>query len=285
MSEEAVATSTTSDAGESTGTEGASTLLGGGEGAAQQAYGNQFDYSQMPDGLALEPSLQNFDTVDKLAKSYVNLVKKMGVPAEQLLRMPEAGQPMDEIYNALGRPESHENYELGDYAPEQTEDFRNLAHQLGLNNEQAQHLYNAYVESIDGMQNQDAQAFEQFEVENLKALQTEWGDNFNGNLELARRAFMNFATPEAVEVIEKTGLGNHPEILKVFSQIGSMLQEDSVLPGSSQAVLGGMNPATAQQSINERMSDTEFRSAYLDQYHPNHANAVKEMTKLHEYIG
>jgi len=110
MSEEVVATSTTSDAGESTGTEGASTLLGGGEGVAQQAYGNQFDYSQMPDGLALEPSLQNFDTVDKLAKSYVNLVKKMGVPAEQLLRMPEAGQPMDEIYNALGRPESHENY-------------------------------------------------------------------------------------------------------------------------------------------------------------------------------
>ena len=102
MSEEAVATSTTSEAVESTGAEGASTLLAGGEGVAQQAYGNQFDYTQMPDGLAHEPSLQNFDTVDKLAKSYVNLVKKMGVPAEQLLRLPEAGQPMDDVYNALG---------------------------------------------------------------------------------------------------------------------------------------------------------------------------------------
>jgi len=285
MSEEAVATSTTSEAVESTGTEGASSLLGGGEGVAQQAYGNQFDYSQMPDGLAHEPSLQNFDTVDKLAKSYVNLVKKMGVPSEQLLRLPEEGQPMDDVYNALGRPESADHYNLENYNPEQTEYFRGLAHQLGLNNQQAEVLFDAYAESINGMQQQDAEAFEQFEVDNLKSLQSEWGDNFNSNLELARRAFMNFATPEAVEVIEQTGLGNHPEILKVFSQVGALLQEDSILPGSSQAVLGGMNPANAQQTINDRMSDTEFRSAYLDQYHPNHANAVKEMTKLHEYIG
>ena len=285
MSEEAVATSTTSEAVESTGAEGASTLLAGGEGVAQQAYGNQFDYSQMPDGLAHEPSLQNFDTVDKLAKSYVNLVKKMGVPAEQLVRLPEAGQPMDDVYNALGRPESANHYNLENYAPEQTEYFRGLAHQLGLNNQQAQALFDAHQQTIDGMQNQDAEAFEQFEVENLKALQAEWGDNFNSNLELARRAFMNFATPEAVEVLEKTGLGNHPEILKLFSQVGSILQEDSILPGSSQAVLGGMNPATAQEAMNSKLSDQEFRTAYLDQYHPNHASAVREMTKLHEYIG
>ena len=35
-----------------------------------------FDAGSLPEGLRAEPSLQTFDSVDKLAKSYVNAVKK-----------------------------------------------------------------------------------------------------------------------------------------------------------------------------------------------------------------
>ena len=285
MSEEAVATSTTSDAGSyESGTETASpsSIISGGDYNAPNLH---FDPQNLPDGLAHEPSLQNFDSVDKLAKSYTHLVKKMGVPAEQLLRLPGAGEPMDDVYNALGRPETHEHYDMSDYAPESTENFRQLAHEIGLNNDQANALFNAYVDSIAGQEESESEAFDQFEVENTQALQKEWGGDFDKNVELARRAFMNFATPEAVEIMEQTGLGNHPEILKVFSRVGELLQEDSVLPGSSTPILGGMNPAQAQQSIDAKMSDPNFRNAYLDQYNPGHAEAVREMTKLHEYIG
>ena len=285
MSEEAVATSTTSEAGSyESGAETASpsSIISGGDYNAPNLH---FDPQNLPDGLAHEPSLQNFDSVDKLAKSYTHLVKKMGVPAEQLLRLPEAGESMDDVYNALGRPETHENYDMGDYAPESTEDFRQLAHQIGLNNDQANVLFDAYVNAMAGQQEHEQSAFEQFEVENTQALQKEWGGAFDKNVELARRAFMNFATPEAVEIMEQTGLGNHPEILKVFSRIGELLQEDSVLPGSSTPVLGGMNPAQAQETFNNKMADPEFRNAYLDGYHPNHAQAVQEITKLHGFMG
>ena len=285
MSEEAVATSTTSEAGSyESGAETASpsSIISGGDYNAPNLH---FDPQNLPDGLAHEPSLQNFDSVDKLAKSYTHLVKKMGVPAEQLLRLPGAGEPMDDVYNALGRPETHEHYDMSDYAPETTENFRQLAHEIGLNNDQANALFNAYVDSIAGQEESESEAFDQFEVENTQALQKEWGGDFDKNVELARRAFMNFATPEAVEIMEQTGLGNHPEILKVFSRVGELLQEDSVLPGSSTPILGGMNPAQAQQSIDAKMADPNFRNAYLDQYNPGHAEAVREMTKLHEYIG
>jgi len=285
MSEEAVATSTTSEAGSyESGAETASpsSIISGGEYNAPNLH---FDPQSLPDGLAHEPSLQNFDSVDKLAKSYTHLVKKMGVPAEQLLRLPGAGEPMDDVYNALGRPETHEHYDMSDYAPETTENFRQLAHEIGLNNNQANALFNAYIDSIAGQEESESEAFDQFEVENTQALQKEWGGDFDKNVELARRAFMNFATPEAVEIMEQTGLGNHPEILKVFSRVGELLQEDSVLPGSSTPILGGMNPAQAQQSIDAKMADPNFRNAYLDQYNPGHAEAVREMTKLHEYIG
>lgn len=288
MSEEAVATSTTSESAPVDGGYGSeavspSSIISGGD--VNTPPDLSFNPQYLPDGLANEPSLQNFDSVDKLAKSYTHLVKKMGVPADQLLRLPQAGESMDDVYNALGRPETHENYDMGDYAPESTEDFRQLAHQIGLNNDQANVLFDAYVNAMAGQQEQEQSAFEQFEVENTQALQKEWGGAFDKNVELARRAFMNFATPEAVEIMEQTGLGNHPEILKVFSRIGELLQEDSVLPGSSTPVLGGMNPAQAQEAFNSKMADPEFRNAYLDGYHPNHAQAVQEITKLHGFMG
>ena len=245
----------------------------------------EFNPSGLPDGLGQEPSLQTFDSVDKLAKSYVNLVKKMGVPAEQLLRLPGEGEPMDDVYNALGRPEDHNGYNLGDFEPEQTENFRQFAHELGLNNQQAETIYQAYQQDIAERDQASQQNFEQFEVDNLNALQQEWGDQFNHNLEMARRAFMNFATPEAVQIVEETGMGNHPELLKVFARIGEVLAEDSVLPGTNNSVLGGMNAASAQEQINSLMSDKDFRSSYMDAYDPNHQEAVAKMTKLHSYLG
>ena len=245
----------------------------------------EFNPSGLPDGLGQEPSLQTFDSVDKLAKSYVNLVKKMGVPSEQLLRLPGEGEPMDDLYNALGRPEDHNGYNLGDFEPEQTENFRQFAHELGLNNQQAETIYQAYQQDIAERDQVSQQQFEQFEVDNLNALQQEWGDQFNHNLEMARRAFMNFATPEAVQIVEETGMGNHPELLKVFARIGEVLAEDSVLPGTNNSVLGGMNAASAQEQINSLMSDKDFRSSYMDAYDPNHQEAVAKMTKLHSYLG
>ena len=245
----------------------------------------EFNPSGLPDGLGQEPSLQTFDSVDKLAKSYVNLVKKMGVPSEQLLRLPGEGEPMDDLYNALGRPEDHNGYNLGDFEPEQTENFRQFAHELGLNNQQAETIYQAYQQDIAERDQVSQQQFEQFEVDNLNALQQEWGDQFNHNLEMARRAFMNFATPEAVQIVEETGMGNHPELLKVFARIGEVLAEDSVLPGTNNSVLGGMNVASAQEQINSLMSDKDFRSSYMDAYDPNHQEAVAKMTKLHSYLG
>jgi len=285
MSEEATATPTTSESSGDSGSEAVSptSIISGGQ--INTPPDLSFSPSMLSDELSQEPSLQNFDSVDKLAKSYAHLVKKMGVPADQLLRLPEAGQPMDEVYNALGRPEDHEGYNLGDYEPETTAGFRELAHQIGLNNEQANILFDSYINSINSQEELESQDFDQFQVENTQALQEEWGGNFDKNVELARRAFMNFATPEAVEIMEETGLGNHPEILKIFSRIGELLQEDSVLPGTSTPILGGMTPAQAQESFNSKMADPEFRTAYLDGFHPNHARAVEEITKLHSYMG
>ena len=61
-----------------------STILGGG---GQPEPTGDFDPTTLPGELANEPSLRNFDSIEKLAKSYVHAVRKLGAPGEELVRI------------------------------------------------------------------------------------------------------------------------------------------------------------------------------------------------------
>ena len=45
-----------------------------------------------------------------------------------------------------------------------------------------------------------------------------------------------------------------------------------------------MSPVHAEETISSKMADPEFKKAYLDGTHPNHAQAVQEMTRLHNAL-
>lgn len=258
-----------------------STALGGG--FEMPSNPMTFDPTSLPDGLDREPSLRNFDSVDKLAKSYVHAVKKMGVPPEQMIRIPQEGDSWDDVYTALGRPESPMGYAFeGLEDSEQLNDFRQFAHELGLNQTQAEHLIHKVAENAGNQQAMQNEALEKAEMEGFKALQKDWGGDFDKNMDYARRAFNRYASPEALELMENTGLGNHPEILKLFSQIGEQLSEEQLLPGNASGF--GQSPGDAQATLRERMNDPEFRNALINAHHPNHKEAVAEKSRLYGRI-
>ena len=91
----------------------------------------QFNASSMPVGLRDEPSLQTFDSVDKLAKSYVNAVKMIGGNPDNLIPLPQEGESWDSFYNQLGRPEQADGYDFGEDVDEKLIEFfkeNNLKH-------------------------------------------------------------------------------------------------------------------------------------------------------------
>ena len=241
-----------------------------------------FDPTSLPDDLAREPSLRNFDSVDKLAKSYVHAVRKMGVPADQLMRVPQnADDPAwNDVYNSMGRPESADQYTFDErYAEANLDDFKNIAHNLGLSQNQAEKILDMYSQAnYDQMEQAEARHSE-MQVEGINALQKEWGKSYNENVELARRAFTNFASKEALDVMEDSGLGNHPEIVKMFSKIGNLLKEDGIMVGEP-GIGDALSPAMAQEKIDNNLGDSEFNKIYLDKTHPQHQKAVDEMTRL-----
>lgn len=51
--------------------------------------------------------------------------------------------------------------------------------------------------------------------------------------ELAKRAFAQFADPEAAEFFEKSGLGSHPQVLRMLTRIGKAMGEGTLVRGGS----------------------------------------------------
>lgn len=68
-------------------------------------------------------------------------------------------------------------------------------------------------------------------VEDLKADKEFGGEKFNESVELAKRGFHAYAGPELIKLMNDTGWGNHPEVVKTFARIGRTLQEGRFVTG------------------------------------------------------
>ena len=265
-------------------TQSGGSILGGMD-SGQEASPLAINMESLPDDIRHEPVLKNFKSWDALAKSYVHANRKLGVPSDQLMQIPQ-GENADwnGVYKAMGRPDTPDQYELngtGDMA----DNFRNQAYQLGLSQKQANELMNWYSEVQSGVDSSDDEDFAKEQVQWVADLQKEWGDSYIKNTKLAERAFRQFGSEDALEVMNATGLGSHPALVKMFSQIGQFLAEDGQLTGNQQGRIGGITPGSAKTRIDELLNDKDFTTRYYDQYHPRHQDAVNQMQRLYEAAG
>lgn len=69
-------------------------------------------------------------------------------------------------------------------------------------------------------------------VESVKTDKEFGGDKLDENLATARKALESFGTPELKDVLNSTGFGNHPEVIRAFYKIGKAISEDGFVKGS-----------------------------------------------------
>jgi len=238
-----------------------------------------FNASTMPEGLRDEPSLQTFDSVDKLAKSYVNAVKMIGGNPDNLISLPQEGESWEGFYNQLGRPEHADGYDFGEDDEGVLDGYKQFSHNNGLSQEQAENILGLYNEIQEEEAGENEQSIKDLEVQTTINLQREWGRNYDGNMDYAKRAYAQFASPGLSEVLDNTGLGNHPEMIRAFSKIGQMLGEEALAVGTG---LGKtqISPQSAQEEIQALYRDKDFSKSYRDNRDPNHQTAMKKMDRL-----
>ena len=61
------------------------------------------------------------------------------------------------------------------------------------------------------------------------------GEKLAENVAVAAKALQQFGTPELAKLLNESGLGNHPEIIRAFYRAGKAISEDSVVTGGSGA--------------------------------------------------
>lgn len=148
---------------------------------------------------------------------------------------PDEGKP-DEKPDAPAVPEKYD-IKLGEgQAVDQgaLEAMTPVFKELGLSQENAQKLVSKFADyaaeaTKQHTQQQEAQFNQWLADERAKgvtAIRKEWGSNFDANAKLAADAYAHFGGPEVSRILKETGLGDHPDFLKMFLKIGPLIQED-----------------------------------------------------------
>lgn len=141
-------------------------------------------------------------------------------------------------------PESYTDFELPDGVklnPEIDTEFKSLAKEIGLSQDNAQ--------KVAAVGAKMAQQFENQVTDAIKSQQTAWleelrndkdlgGDNFDESIGIANKAFDTFGSPELKEFLQKSGAGNHPALVRWAYKVGKAISEDTLVNGQQ----GGQAP-------------------------------------------
>ncbi len=235
------------------------------------------------DELKGNKGLEKFKDPAALAQSYLHLEKKIGEKGILPLKEDATQEEKDAYYNALGRPEKPEGYEIAypDGMPEGMRDdalladFRAKAHELGLSKAQAETLAKWQIEH-SMTQGQTLQG--QWKAENEAAetaLKTEWGAKYDENLKGAKNALTVFSKddPKFIEYLEKTGLGSNPSMVRIFHRINEGMAEDSKLKQGDHTNVGDSFEAQRDTIMNSE--------AFSNPTHKDYESTQKKLAALY----
>ncbi|EIF1630330.1 peptidase [Salmonella enterica] len=165
-------------------------------------------------------------------------------PSEPSAPAADAPVPAGDPANPEGdkpQPGAPEKYEFQaaegvELDTEALKEFEPVAREMNLTNEQAQKLVDVYPKILAGVQQRQAEAWQQTTEQwaaDVKADKEIGGDKLTSNLSAAQRALDQFGTPELKEYLNTTGLGNHPDLVKTFVKIGKAMSEDGMVTGGN----------------------------------------------------
>ena len=219
----------------------------------------------------------------ELVKGWHGAESKLGVPAEQLSRLPKdendaAG--LKAYLGKLGVPETPAGYEIkpeegveADFPTEAAKWF----YEMNLPKNIAKGLYSKLRTYAEAKMQAAEERFNQDSDAEIVALKAEWkGPEFDRNVELARRvrSTMGLTDEETMQVERTLGVRRAAQ---VFSSLGKMLGEHRFVGGEQAQTRFSMSPEAARVRIAELQADPAWSKAYLS----GDADKKAEMARLH----
>ena len=263
---------------------------GGDAGAANGgggAQGNQAANwrSALPTELQTDPSIQMFNDIPALVKSYIHAQKTVGADKIVIPGKHATEQDWQGVYERLGLPKDIKDYEIklaesASIDQEFTDSFRAAAHKAGVLPQQAQKLADWFSEVNAKAETDIANEQKAQHEADIAALKNEWGAAFDKNLRYAGQVIRENADPEMVKYLDESGLGNDVRLIKLLSSVAQKYMKEDQAIGGAQGMAGTLSPKDALVAANKILAD--FSHPYHDAQHPNHAAAVAEVKNFFE---
>lgn len=119
-------------------------------------------------------------------------------------------------------------------ADDTLEGLKALAGDLKLDQDGANKVKDLGVEMLKKWETAQSEALETMRSEWAEASKSDkeiGGDKFAENLAGAKSAMDKFATPELVSFLDESGLGNHPEMIRLFWKLNNQISDDALVSG------------------------------------------------------
>ena len=113
-----------------------------------------------------------------------------------------------------------------------------------------------------------APVFAQRQAEQVAAVHAQWadetradkeigGDRLPETLSVAKQAIAATATPELVKLLDESGFGNHPEVIKHFYKVGKAISQDSIVTSGGGITASASNGRPAADVLYDKTSSSK----------------------------
>lgn len=172
------------------------------------------------------------DTTDAGVQATTTDTLLTDTPANGASPAVESEAKANEAATAVEAPESYEftmpdGVELDEKA---AGEFADIAKQLKLPRDQAQKIVDLYAQRVQSQVESHRATVEAWAT-SVKADKDIGGDKLPESLATAKKSLETFGTPELKALLNTSGLGNHPEVVKLMYRVGKAISEDRFIVG------------------------------------------------------
>jgi len=138
-----------------------------------------------------------------------------------------------------GAPEAYEDFTLPEgyeFAEEAKSNFTELAKANNLTQAEAQKFVDLAAKHTQDLQAQQAKQYEDVQkawVDEIKKDTDFGGSNYEDTITRAKRTLNSFGSKALFDLLDRSGYGNNPEIIKLLARVDKELGEDQSAGGAS----------------------------------------------------